>query len=337
MKEAMFYQRLDGDRVRCALCRFRCLIGPGKRGHCRVRENRDGALYSLVYGRAVAEHVDPVEKKPLFHVLPGSRSYSVATVGCNFRCLHCQNYSISQPDEGSVEFSGSFVAPQTIVERAVAAGCRSISYTYTEPTIFFEYAFETAKLAREAGLKNIFVTNGYITGEALEVIAPYLDAANIDLKGFTDSFYRDVVGAALGEVLECIRDYKRHGIWLELTTLVIPNLNDSEQELRGIARFISEEIGRETPWHVSQFYPTHRLTGQPRTPVATLRNARLIGLDEGLRYVYEGNVPGEGGENSYCPSCGEMLIKRYGYLVEKNLVAEGNCPGCGISIDGIWK
>lgn len=336
MKEAMFYQKLDGGRVRCGLCRFRCLIGTGKRGHCRVRENRDGILYSLVYGRVVAEHVDPIEKKPLFHVLPSSRSYSVATVGCNFRCLHCQNYSISQPEERSVENSGSFVAPETIVERALAAGCSSISYTYTEPTIFFEYAYDIAVLARAAGLKNIFVSNGYITTEALAVIAPFLDAANIDLKGFTDSFYGEVVGASLGEVLDCIRDYKRHGIWLELTTLVIPNCNDSEDELRDLARFIATEIGPETPWHVTQFYPTYRLQNEPRTPVSTLRAARDIGIAAGLRYVYEGNVPGEGGENSSCPSCGALLIERHGFSIRKNLLARGHCPGCGFQVDGIW-
>lgn len=336
MKEAMFYEKLEGGRVRCGLCRFFCLIGTGKRGHCRVRENRDGILYSLVYGRAVAEHVDPIEKKPLFHVLPGSRAYSVATVGCNFRCLHCQNYSISQPEEESVENSGSFLAPQTIVERAVAAGCRSIAYTYTEPTIFFEYAYETAVLARAAGLKNIFVTNGYITDEALAAIAPFLDAANIDLKGFSESFYREAVGASLSEVLDCIRQYKRHGIWLELTTLVIPNRNDAQEELRAIARFIVDEIGPETPWHVTQFYPTYRLTDEPRTPLATLRAARRIGREAGLRYVYEGNVPGEGGENSRCPSCDGLLVKRYGFIIEKNLLDRGRCPGCGLKIDGIW-
>ena len=336
MKEAMFYQKLDGGRVRCELCRFRCLIGTGKRGRCRVRENRDGTLFSLVYGRVVAEHVDPIEKKPLFHVLPGSRSYSVATVGCNFRCLHCQNYSISQPDEESVEHSGSFVAPETVVERALAAGCRSISYTYTEPTIFFEYAYETAVLARAAGLKNVFVTNGYITKDALALIAPYLDAANIDLKGFTDTFYRDVVGASFSEVLDCIREYKRLGIWIEVTTLVIPNRNDSEEELRGIAQFLVAEIGPQTPWHVTQFYPTYRLAGEPRTPPAKLRGARRIGLDAGLRYVYEGNVPGQGGENSCCPSCGGLLLKRYGYIIEKNFLARGRCPGCGQQIDGVW-
>jgi pyruvate formate lyase activating enzyme len=336
MKEAMFYEKLAGRRVRCGLCRFRCLIGAGKRGHCRVRENRDGVLYSLVYGRVVAEHVDPIEKKPLFHVLPGSRSYSVATVGCNFRCLHCQNYSISQPEEPTVEHSGSFVAPETLVERALAAGCRSISYTYTEPTIFFEYALETAVLARAAGLKNVFVTNGYITEDALAAIAPFLDAANIDLKGFSESFYREVVGASLAEVLDCIRQYKRLGIWLELTTLIIPDRNDSEEALRGMARFIADQIGPETPWHVTQFYPTYRLADAPRTPLATLRGARQIGLDAGLRYVYEGNVPGEGGENTLCPSCGGLLIKRYGYIIEKNLLARGHCPGCGLRVEGLW-
>ena len=337
MKEAMFYERLEEGRVRCGLCRFRCLIDPGQRGHCTVRENRAGVLYSLVYGRAVAEQVDPIEKKPLFHVLPGSRSYSVATVGCNFRCLHCQNYRISQPDPASVEHSGSFIAPASIVERALEAGCQSISYTYTEPTIFFEYAYETAVLARAAGLKNVFVTNGYITNEALAVMAPYLDAANIDLKGFSTAFYRDVVGAKLDEVLDCIREYRRLGIWLEITTLIIPNRNDAEDELRGIARFIASELGPETPWHVSQFYPTYRLTDEPRTPVATLRDARRIGLEAGLRYVYEGNVPGEGGENSCCPACGGLLVKRYGYIIEKNLISRGACPGCGQAVDGIWQ
>jgi pyruvate formate lyase activating enzyme len=336
MKEARFYEKLDAGRVRCGLCRFRCLIDAGQRGHCTVRENRDGVLYSLVYGRAVAEQVDPIEKKPLFHVLPGSRSYSLATVGCNFRCLHCQNHRISQPEATSVEASGHFLAPETVVERALDAGCHSISYTYTEPTIFFEYAYDTAVLARRAGLRNVFVSNGYITNEALAAIAPYLDAANIDLKGFSASFYNEVVGASLSEVLDCIREYRRLGIWLEITTLIVPGLNDSEEQLRGIAHFIVSELGPQTPWHVTQFYPTFRLTVVPRTPVATLRSARSIGLEAGLHYVYEGNVPGEGGENSCCPSCGGLLIKRYGYIIEKNLLARGKCPGCGRAIEGLW-
>ncbi|MCM0081662.1 AmmeMemoRadiSam system radical SAM enzyme [Geomonas sp. Red32] len=337
MKEALFYDKLEGGDVRCHLCRFHCLITPGRRGHCRVRENRDGTLYTLVYGRVVAEQVDPIEKKPLYHVLPGSRSYSIATVGCNFRCLHCQNYGISQPEEDRVAFSGEFVPPEQVVANAVAAGCQSISYTYTEPTIFFEYAYDIAVQAHAAGLKNIFVTNGYITDQALEAIAPYLDAANIDLKGYSEKFYREVAGATLSGVLDTIKKYKELGIWIELTTLIIPNRNDSPEELRQIASFIAGEIGAGTPWHVTQFYPTYRLLNEPRTPVATLRAARDIGQQAGLRYVYEGNVPGEGGENTYCPSCRALLVKRYGYLIEKNLLSHGSCSGCGFELDGIWS
>ena len=335
MKEAMFYQKLPGDKVHCGLCRFRCLVADGKRGICGVRENRGGILYTLVYGKAVAEHVDPIEKKPLFHVQPGSTSYSVATVGCNFRCLHCQNSTISQPVAEGFRITGVNLAPEEIVRKAVAAGCSSISYTYTEPTIFYEYAFDTAVLAREAGLKNVFVTNGYITPEALAHIRPYLDAANIDLKGYSESFYREVVHAMLGEVLDSIVEYKRLGIWIELTTLIIPDYNDSDAELTGIARFIADKVGVETPWHVTQFYPTYKLTAPPRAPVATIRRARQIGLDAGLRYVYEGNVPGEGGENTYCPDCCELLIRRLGFYVEENRIREGKCPSCGTFIDGI--
>lgn len=334
MKEAMFYEKAAGGKVLCGLCRFRCLIADGKRGICGVRENVGGTLYTLVYGRAMAEHVDPIEKKPLFHFQPGSKSYSVATVGCNFRCLHCQNYGISQAGN-SFRITGMDLAPAEIVRRAVAAGCSSISYTYTEPTIFFEYAYDTAVLARQAGLKNVFVTNGYITPEALAYIHPWLDAANIDLKGYSEKFYREVVHAMLGEVLDSIVEYKRLGIWIELTTLIIPHLNDSDEELTGIARYIADKVGVETPWHVTQFYPTYKLLAHPRTPVATLRRARQIGLDAGLRYVYEGNVPGEGGENTYCPGCCELLIRRYGFHIEENKVRDGKCPSCATIIDGI--
>ncbi|ABQ27027.1 AmmeMemoRadiSam system radical SAM enzyme [Geotalea uraniireducens] len=336
MKEAMFYEKVGDEKVRCGLCRFRCLISAGRRGICMVRENRAGTLYTLVYGKAIAEHVDPIEKKPLFHVLPGSRSYSIATVGCNFRCLHCQNYAISQSSAGVMDISGIDLAPADIVAKALATGCTSIAYTYTEPTIFYEYAYDTAVLARAAGLKNIFVTNGYITPEALAHIRPYLDAANIDLKGYSDRFYREVVHAMLHEVLESIVEYKRQGIWIELTTLVIPNWNDSDEDLLGIARFIAEKVGVEVPWHVTQFYPTYKLLDQPRTPVATLRRARQIGLDAGLRYVYEGNVPGEGGESTYCPGCGELLIRRFGYAIDSNLLQDGKCPKCAFVVDGIW-
>ena len=334
MKEAMFYEREAGDSVRCGLCRFRCLIGNGARGICAVRENRDGVLSSLVYGKLCAEHVDPIEKKPLFHVMPGSRSYSIATVGCNFHCSHCQNYTISQVDRHS-PIGGKETSPREIVERALHHDCRSIAYTYTEPTIFYEFAYDTARLAAEAGLKNIFVSNGYISSEALTAIAPYLHAANIDLKGFSERFYHDFVHARLSEVLDSLVAYRRHGIWLEITTLVIPGLNDSEAELQGIAEFIVANLGADTPWHVTQFYPTYKLTDRPRTPVETLRKARDIGRAAGLRFVYEGNVPGEGGENTYCPSCSSLLIRRFGYVIEADRISNGACPDCGASIAGI--
>ncbi len=334
MKEAMFYTQEEDGRVRCGLCRFRCLIGQGARGICGVRENRDGALYSLVYGKLCAEHVDPIEKKPLFHVMPGSTSYSIATPGCNFHCRHCQNAAISQV-ERDAPIRGTEVGPQEIVRRARGSNCRSISYTYTEPTIFYEFAYDTARLAQEAGLRNIFVTNGYISKEALTIIAPYLDAANIDLKGFSEGFYRDIVHARLSEVLDSIIEYRQQGIWIEITTLIIPGLNDADKELQGIASFINTNLGKDTPWHVSQFHPTYQLTDRPRTPVDTLRKARDIGHAAGLRYVYEGNVPGEGGENTWCPSCKALLIERYGFTINSNRIRTGACPDCGAAIAGI--
>ncbi len=334
MKEAMFYEREREGKVRCGLCRFCCLIGDGARGICAVRENRGGTLYSLVYGCVCAESVDPIEKKPLFHVMPGSRSYSIATLGCNFRCHHCQNYSISQVVRDA-PVRGREVSPQEIVQRALDNSCSSISYTYTEPTIFFEFAYDTARLAREAGLKNIFVTNGYISREALATIAPFLDAANIDLKGFSEGFYRDIVHASLSELLDSIVEYRKQGIWIELTTLIIPGLNDSDAELLGIAEFIAANLGVNTPWHVSAFHPTYKLTDRPGTPVETLRKARQIGIAAGLRYVYEGNRPGEGGENTYCPGCSLPLIKRYGFRISSNKVLNGSCPECGDAIAGI--
>ncbi len=334
MKEAMFYQREEGGLVRCGLCRFNCLIKDGARGICAVRENRGGILYSLVYGKLCAEHVDPIEKKPLFHVLPGSKSYSIATVGCNFHCRHCQNYSISQVRRDA-DILGQERSPEEVVKQAQAAGSLSIAYTYTEPTIFFEFAYDTARLARAAGLKNIFVTNGYISKEALTTIAPYLDAANIDLKGFSEGFYRDVIHARLSEVLDSIIEYRRQGIWIELTTLIIPGLNDSEEELQGIASFIVNNLGVDTPWHVTQFYPTYKLIDRPRTPVKTLRRAREIGLAAGLHYVYEGNVPGEGGENTWCHCCSSLLIERYGFMIVTNKIHNGVCPDCGAAIAGI--
>jgi len=335
LREAMFYEKLDNNMVKCNLCSHRCSqIADSKRGICGVRENRDGKLFSLVYGKTVARSVDPIEKKPLFNFLPGSKSYSIATVGCNFKCDNCQNFDISQlPKERNIVV-GQEASPEDIVSAAKRSNCASISYTYSEPTIFFEYAYDIAKLARKEGLMNVFVTNGYITPEALRAIAPYLDAANIDLKSFSDDFYWKSCGARLQPVLDSIRLYKSLGIWTEITTLIIPSLNDSEEELRKIAQFI-KELGDDTPWHITQFHPTYKLIDRPRTPVTTLRKAREIGLEAGLRYVYEGNVPGETGENTYCPKCGKHVIRRFGYQIQENKIKNSACTYCGAKIDGV--
>ena len=296
MKEAMFYESTSENGVRCNLCNHRCKIKEGRRGICGVRENRGGKLYSLVYGKIIAEHIDPIEKKPLFNFLPGSRAFSIGTVGCNFHCKHCQNSDISQyPHEHGGEVIGQDRNSDQIVTAAKAAGCETIAYTYTEPTIFYEFAYDTAVLARKEGIKNVFVSNGYMSFEAARQIAPYLDAINVDLKAFTDKFYKEVCGARLNPVLETILLMKELAVWVEVTTLIIPGLNDGEQELRNIARFV-KNVGPGIPWHVSQFYPAYKLLDRPSTPVATLHRAREIGMEEGLRYVYEGNVPGEGGE-----------------------------------------
>jgi pyruvate formate lyase activating enzyme len=333
MKEAMFYEKIGDGKVKCHLCNNYCTISPDKRGICSVRENRNGTLYSLVYGRIIAKHIDPIEKKPLFHFYPNSRSYSISTVGCNFRCIHCQNYEISQYPKEHSDIPGEKMTPEQVVREAELSGCKSISYTYTEPTVFMEFAYDCARLAREKGIKNIFVSNGYTSPEATRVIAPYLDGNNIDLKG-DDEFYKKIVGARQQPVLDTIKLMKELGVWVEITTLIIPDHNDSEDFLRWVAEFI-KSVDPAMPWHVTQFYPTYRLLDKPRTPVATLRKARQIGLDAGLKYVYEGNVPGEGGENTYCHSCGELLIERFGFFLNKIKMKDSKCPRCSTRIEGI--
>jgi pyruvate formate lyase activating enzyme len=334
LKEALFYEKLNTNKVQCHLCAHHCVIPNNKRGICGVRENRSGILYSLVYGKSIAENVDPIEKKPLFHFLPGSNSFSIATAGCNFRCLHCQNYDISQMPRTRDVIIGKTLSPEDIVALAKQTGCKSISYTYTEPTIYFEYAYDIAKRASQEGLKNVFVTNGYITDGPLRKISPYLDAANIDLKAFTEGFYKKICGARLQPVLDAIRLYRELEIWIELTTLIIPTHNDSQHELEQIASFI-RELGPDIPWHITAYHPTYRLTDQPRTPVKTLIQAREIGLRMGLRYVYIGNVPEERGENTYCYNCGELLIERCGFSVRKNRLRSGHCPECRVQIAGV--
>jgi len=334
MKEAMFYERGEGGEVQCRLCPQQCKIPEGDRGVCCVRENRSGTLYSLVYGRPVSTHVDPIEKKPLFHFMPGSRAFSIATVGCNLRCLHCQNHDISQAPRNTGSIYGRDIPPERIVEMAAQSGSASISSTYTEPTIYFEYALEVARLAHARGLKNNFVTNGYTALEALDEVGPYLDGANVDLKSFSESFYKKICGASLKPVLESIRKMKSLGIWVEVTTLLIPGKNDSPEELREIAEFI-REAGAEIPWHISAFHPTYRMLEPPRTSARSIRTAMAIGREAGLKYVYAGNLPGDEGESTYCYSCGELLIERYLFQIHTNRIRAGRCPSCKATIDGI--
>ncbi len=340
MKQAYLYQLLDEKekKIECNLCSHRCKIAHEKRGICQVRENRDGVLYSLVYCQLVSRGVDPIEKKPLFHFQPGSRSYSIATVGCNFRCLHCQNWQISQyPRLNQGKITGETWSPEAIVEEAVKTGSSSISYTYVEPTIFFETAYDTGKIARKHGIKNIFVSNGYMTPECNSLLTEFLDGINIDLKAFSDRFYKEVCKARLKPVLDSIEQLHQAGIWVEVTTLIIPGWNDSEGELREIARFI-KGVDPGIPWHVTAFHPTYKMMDRPPTPAATLRRAREIGLEEGLRFVYQGNIPGEGGENTFCPGCGTILIRRFGFSIQENRIShDGKCPECGELIEGVWK
>jgi pyruvate formate lyase activating enzyme len=290
-----------------------------------------------VYGKIIAGHCDPIEKKPLFHFLPGTRSYSIATVGCNFKCRFCQNADIAQmPEDQRGLIVGDPCTPPEVVTDALKGRCRSISYTYTEPTIFFEFAYETAKLAQVKGLKNVFVTNGYMTDEALVMIRPYLDAANVDLKAFNERYYRDVCGAKLSHVMETLKQMKSRGIFVEVTTLIVPGLNDDSGELEKLAQFLVTDLGPETPWHISRFHPTYKLTDRPPTPLATLLKARDIGLKAGLRYVYTGNVPGEDGENTFCYNCGRTVIERWGFQIRSTALEEGRCRYCQAVIDGVW-
>jgi len=334
IKEARLYEKLDNSDTRCYLCSHLCRVLPDKYGICGVRKNIGGKLYTHVYGEVIAEHVDPIEKKPLYHFFPGSASYSIATIGCNFKCPFCQNWEISQVSKKDSDIAGKETKPEDIVSAAKQAGCKSISYTYTEPTIFFEYAYDTARLAKKEGLYNNFVTNGYMTARALETIRPYLDSANVDLKGFTEDYYARFCRAHLEPVLESIRLMKKLGIWLEITTLIIPSRNDSEKELKGIAEFIAS-VGKEIPWHISRFHPDYKYLDSGPTPVETLKIAKAIGEKAGLRYIYLGNVVE--GNDTCCYNCGNLLVKRAVFDTRENNIENGKCRKCGIKIDGIFE
>jgi pyruvate formate lyase activating enzyme len=342
MHEALLYEKLDGHRVRCDLCAHRCLIAPDRKGICLVRENRDGILYTLVYGIPLSQAVDPIEKKPLFHFYPGSTAFSIATAGCNFRCAFCQNADISQMPRDRGEIRGRQASPEEVVEAAKRTGSRSIAYTYTEPTIFFEYSYDIARLAHAEGIASVYVTNGYMTREMLELFQgrtnghePWLDAANVDLKAFRDETYRKVCGARLQPVLDSLKNMKELGVWVEVTTLVVPDMNDSEAELRDIAQFLAQEVGLETPWHVSRFHPDYKMYDRNATPLSTLQLAYDLGKEAGLRYVYVGNLPGARLEDTYCPNCGEAVLQRRGFQLAKTALDDGHCANCGATIDGV--
>ncbi len=334
-KEALLYEKKKDKSVSCNLCAHHCGIAEKNIGFCGVRQNLGGILYTYAYGSVVAAHIDPVEKKPLYHFYPGHFSFSIATRGCNFRCRFCQNWEISQSSfRDGVNKDGRDFSPQEIVRAAVENKCKSISYTYTEPTIFFEYALDTAKSAKKEGLYNIFVTNGYMTPEALKMFRPYLDAANLDLKFFKEGSYKKICAASLAPVLDSIKLMHKLGIWIEITTLVVPGENDSQEELNDIAGFIAG-IDKNIPWHISRFHPMHKFTDHMPTPEAALKFAFEAGVKAGLKYIYIGNVHGWGSD-TYCHECKKLLIKREGFSVIKDNLKSGRCIFCNAIIPGIF-
>jgi len=335
LKRAVLWEPAEDKKVRCNLCSWRCLIGDGKLGRCCVRKNIGGILYSLNYDKVCAANVDPIEKKPLFHFQPGSSSFSIACVGCNFRCIFCQNWQISQAALESGRIDGQSISPEQIVDAAVRSGCRSIAYTYTEPTIFMELCESCGRLAKKKGLANVFVSNGYETIEAIDFTREWVDGINVDLKAFSEDYYQRLCKARLGPVLDTIRYIaKQTDIWMEITTLVVPGENDSDAELELLAKFIVNEAGPDVPWHVSRFYPGYKLDNKDATPVSTLERAEEIGKAAGLHYIYLGNVPGARSESTFCYNCGKLLIKRVGYRIISNVVKNGCCPDCNVKIAG---
>jgi pyruvate formate lyase activating enzyme len=335
-REAILYERLQDDAARCNICQRRCKIPNGSTGFCMTRENQGGKLYSLIYGDVSSISVNPIEKKPVYHFLPGSRWLSLGSMGCNFRCPGCQNWSIAHWRGGPM--GTQYISPQDLVSRALASGCRGISWTFNEPALWLEYTLDAAKLAKQKGLYTNYVTNGFLTEEAFDRIAPFLDVYRVDVKGFSDESYRKVAGAkgfeGVSRIAERAKDY---GLHVEIVTNVILGHNDNEADLRGIAFWIRERLGLDTPWHVTRFYPHHELVSLHPTPIETLERAWAIGKEEGLWYVYLGNVPGHQLENTYCHSCKALIIERYLFDVIKSGITNGRCPECGSVIPGRFE
>lgn len=330
VKEALFYERIDGNRVRCNLCYKRCIVVDGAFGACGVRANRGGKLYSLVYGLLTASNPDPIEKKPLMHFNPGSCVFSISTVGCNFYCRFCQNWVISQSRRDSLY--GEPFEPEEVIDEAIKSGCQGLSYTYNEPTVFYEFMLDTAKLAKSRGLFNTMVTNGYMTPEAVDTLAKYIDAATVDFKGSGNrDFYRSFMGVLDPEpTYQTILEMKRHDWWIEVTNLIIPYYGDKLEDFVKLAKWIVENLGEETPVHLLRFYPQYMMEDIPPTPVETLERFAKIGFELGLKHIYIGNVGGHELENTYCPSCGRLVVKRMGfYVIEWRLKEDYICPYCG--------
>lgn len=337
---AWLSKKLPSGKVLCQACAQSCTLEEGEYGICGVRRVEGGELKLLVYGIAAAINVDPVEKKPMFHFLPKSRAFSLGTVGCNFSCTFCQNHDISQyPKENNHQIAGRELPPQKIVELAIENNCDSIAYTYNEPIVFFEYTYDTAKIAHEKGLKNIYVTSGFETKKAIDLLEPYIDGMNIDIKSFSEEFYKEICGARLKPVLDTVKYANEKGIWVEVTTLLIPGKNDSDEEIRNIARFLAE-VDPSIPWHLSAFHPTYKMLDVERTPESTLLRAYKIGQEEGLKYLYIGNIDNEDYESTYCPSCKKRVIDRSGNIgqfVTNELNENGRCPYCEQLLEGVWK
>ena len=335
VKEAMHYEKKEEMKVLCKLCPKECSVADLERGYCGVRENMGGKYYTLVHSRPCTIHVDPIEKKPLFHFLPGTNAFSIATAGCNMECKFCQNWEISQfrPEQ----LRSFHLPPKDVHKAAQRRKAKSIAYTYTEPVIYYEYVFDTAKLGKETGVRSVFISNGYIHEKPIVELCRHLDAIKIDLKAFTEKFYQETCSGELKPVLKALQAIKKTGIWLEIVVLIIPTLNDSELEIKQMSRWIFRNLGPDVPVHFTRFHPTYKIKNLPRTSIPTLERSRNVALSEGLHYVYTGNVPGHEGENTYCPSCHKIVIKRYGYIIIQINIKNGQCVHCGEMIPGIWS
>lgn len=335
LHEAKFWEKSD-SKIQCRLCPSECLLSEGETGRCRVRINKSGKLYTLVYGKAVAKNVDPIEKKPVFHLLPGSTAYSIATAGCNLRCKFCQNWQISQSAPN--DFNVDYFPPEDVVKSALQSKSASIAYTYNEPTVFYEYVLDTAKLAKKKGLRNILVSSGFINEEPMKELLPYFDVIKIDLKGFNEKFYKEVTEGKLQAVLNTLLTIRKNSkVIVEVVNLVVPGLNDDINEVKKMCKWIKENLGSDTPVFFSKFYPNFQLRNIPETPIATLEKCREAAMKEGLNYVYIGNVAGHPAESTYCPKCKKVLIARTGYFVGEVNIVKGKCKFCGKEIPGIWE